>query len=171
MQFPISSLPWRSWLRLKALSLSVSAFLDLPAASCSFYRWREHSPPRGGGTAPSSERPGAASRLPAGEEPPSSARPPSSPAPRLPVSPCGAHPVRGSPRAGLTPCGAHPVLGSTRRVTAVARGTHPQAGPASMPSRHPCASASFLLPNLKDRVCFSFSHEGCSFRVFLEVTS
>ena len=101
MQFPISSLPWRSWLRLKALSLSVSAFLDLPAASCSFYRWREHSPPRGGGTAPSSERPGAASRLPAGEEPPSSARPPSSPAPRLPVSPCGAHPVRGSPRAGL----------------------------------------------------------------------
>ena len=155
MQFPISSLPWRSWLRLKALSLSVSAFLDLPAASCSFYRWREHSPPRGGGTAPSSERPGAASRLPAGEEPPSSARPPSSPAPRLPVSPCGAHPVRGS----------------TRRVTAVARGTHPQAGPASMPSRRPCASASFLLPNLKDRVCFSFSHEGCSFRVFLEVTS
>lgn len=53
----------------------------------------------------------------------------------------------------------------------VAGDTRPQEGPASMPSHHPCASASFLLQNLKDRVCFSFSHDGCSFRVFLEVTS
>lgn len=44
VQFSVSLLPWRNWLRLKALSLSVSAFLDLPAASCPFYKWREHKP-------------------------------------------------------------------------------------------------------------------------------
>ena len=157
MQFSVSSLPWRSWLRLKALCLSVSAFLDLPAASCSFYRWREYSPPWGGEADPSSERPGAASRLPTREEPPSSMRQPSSSAP---------HAFLWWPRVGLAPCWA------LRGGWWLWPGdTHPQEGPASMPSHHPCASASFLLQNLKDRVCFSLNHDGCSFRVFLEVTS
>ena len=52
VQFSVSSLPWRSRLGLKALSLPVSAFLDLPAASCSFYRWSKHGTPLGGQTPP-----------------------------------------------------------------------------------------------------------------------
>lgn len=97
MQFSVSSLPWRSRLRLKALSLSVSAFLDLPAASCSFYRWREHSPPRAWGeTLPLR---GLELRLDSllGRNLP---HPRTSPAalPRVPS--CGV-PVRVSPRAGL----------------------------------------------------------------------
>lgn len=35
---------------LEALSLSVSAFLDLPAASCPLSRWRGRRAPRGGQT-------------------------------------------------------------------------------------------------------------------------
>lgn len=50
VQFSVSSLPWRSRLGLRAPSLSVSAFLDLPAASCPFYRWSSYGTPLGGQT-------------------------------------------------------------------------------------------------------------------------
>lgn len=50
VQFSVSSLPWRSQLGLEALSFSVSAFLDSPAASCPFYRWRGCRTPLAGQT-------------------------------------------------------------------------------------------------------------------------
>lgn len=38
-----------------------------------------------------------------------------------------------------------------------------------MLSHHPSSSASFLLQNLKDRVCFSSKLDRCSFRISLDV--
>lgn len=125
----------------KALSLSVSKYFwtcQLPP--CSFYRWREHSHP-GWGTDPSSERPGAASRLPAGEEPPSS-----TPTQQLRL------------RAFLCPrCGAQPVLGSVRRVTTRGPARIPRQDPPACRHTIPKGPAPFLLQNLKDRVCFSIT--------------